>query len=114
DQRTEGWAAGLQLAAISLRGRDDPGRFIEAFTGSHRFVLDYLVEEVLNRQADAVRQFLLDTSILHQLTGPLCDALTGRTDGRQILEDLDRANLFVVPLDDRREWYRYHHLFGDA
>ena len=113
DSRTEGWAAGLQLAALSLRGSDDPGRFVEAFTGSHRFILDYLVEEVLNNQPDDVREFLLDTSVLHELTGPLCDALTGRTDGNQTLEDLERANVFVVPLDDQRQWYRYHHLFAD-
>jgi LuxR family maltose regulon positive regulatory protein len=114
DNRTEGWAAGLQLAALSLRGCDDPGRFVEAFTGSHRFVLDYLVEEVLNNQPDDVREFLLDTSILHELTGPLCDALTGRADGSRMLEVLERGNLFVVPLDDQRHWYRYHHLFADA
>jgi LuxR family maltose regulon positive regulatory protein len=113
DSRTEGWAAGLQLAALSLRGSDDPGRFVEAFTGSHRFILDYLVEGVLNNQPDDVRKFLLDTSVLHELTGPLCDALTGRTDGNQTLEDLERANVFVVPLDDQRQWYRYHHLFAD-
>ena len=88
--------------------------FVDAFTGSHRFVLDYLVEEVLNSQPEDVRGFLLDTSVLLQLTGPLCDALTGRDDGRQRLEILERGNLFVVPLDDRRQWYRYHHLFADA
>ena len=88
--------------------------FVDAFTGSHRFVLDYLVEEVLNSQPDDVRRFLLDTSVLQQLTGPLCDALTGRDDGRQTLEILERGNLFVVPLDDQRQWYCYHHLFADA
>jgi LuxR family maltose regulon positive regulatory protein len=88
--------------------------FVDAFTGSHRFVLDYLVEEVLNSQPDDVRRFLLDTSVLQQMTGPLCDALTGRDDGRQTLEILERGNLFVVPLDDQRQWYRYHHLFADA
>jgi LuxR family maltose regulon positive regulatory protein len=88
--------------------------FVDAFTGSHRFVLDYLVEEVLNSQPDDVRRFLLDTSVLQQMTGTLCDALTGRDDGRQTLEILERANLFVVPLDDQRQWYRYHHLFADA
>ena len=113
-RRTEGWAAGLQLAALSLRDRSDAGDFIEAFAGNHRFVLDYLVEQVLNRQPSVVRSFLLDTAILGQLTGPLCDALTGRTDGRKTLEALERSNLFVVPLDDRRQWYRYHHLFADA
>ena len=120
EHRTEGWAAGLQLAALSARGRTDAGDsggvagFVDAFTGSHRFVLDYLVEEVLNSQPDDVRGFLLDTSVLLQLTGPLCDALTGRGDGRQTLEILERGNMFVVPLDDQRQWYRYHHLFADA
>jgi ATP/maltotriose-dependent transcriptional regulator MalT len=112
--RTEGWAAGLQLAGLSLRGRGDAADFIEAFRGSHRFVLDYLVEEVLNGQPDTVRTFLLDTAILDQLTGPLCDALTGRNDGQDTLEALERGNVFVVPLDDLRQWYRYHHLFADA
>ena len=120
EHRTEGWAAGLQLAALSVRGRTDAGDsggvagFVDAFTGSHRFVLDYLVEEVLNSQPDDVRRFLLDTSVLQQLTGTLCDALTGRDDGRQTLEILERGNLFVVPLDDQQQWYRYHHLFADA
>ena len=86
----------------------------QAFSGSHRFVLDYLVEEVLSRQPDEVSAFLLDTSVLDQLTGGLCDALTGRSDGQLMLETLERENLFVVPLDDERRWYRYHHLFADA
>src|ERR687886_792379 len=120
EARTEGWAAGLQLAALSARARTDAGdpngvaRFVDAFTGNHRFVLDYLVEEVLDRQPDAVRAFLLDTSVLDQLTGGLCDALTGRSDGQATLETLERKNLFVIPLDDERRWYRYHHLFADA
>ena len=120
EHRTEGWAAGLQLAALSARGRTGAGDsegvagFVDAFTGSHRFVLDYLVEEVLNSQPGDVRGFLLDTSVLQQMTGALCDALTGRDDGRQTLEILERGNLFVVPLDDQRQWYRYHHLFADA
>ncbi len=120
DARTEGWAAGLQLAALSARGRSDSGdangvaRFVEAFTGNHRFVLDYLVEEVLDRQPEEVRAFLLDTSVLDQLTGGLCDAVTERTGGQAMLETLERANLFVIPLDDQRRWYRYHHLFADA
>jgi LuxR family transcriptional regulator, maltose regulon positive regulatory protein len=114
ERRTEGWAAGLQLAALSLRDRDEAGDFIAAFTGSHRFVLDYLLEEVLNCQSPPARAFLLDTAVLGRLTGPLCDALTGRDDGRETLEALERANLFIVPLDDAREWYRYHHLFADA
>ena len=117
EARTEGWAAGLQLAAVSARGRTeggDVGAFVDAFTGSHRFVLDYLLDEVLHSQPDDVRSFLLDTSVLHELTGPLCDAVTGRSDGHRLLDSLDRSNLFLVPLDDQREWYRYHHLFGDA
>jgi ATP/maltotriose-dependent transcriptional regulator MalT len=115
--RTEGWAAGLQLAALSARthaGSGDVAGFVEAFSGSHRFVLDYLVEEVLDRQPDATRAFLLDTSVLDQLAGGLCDALTGRSDGRPMLETLERENLFVVALDDERRWYRYHHLFAEA
>jgi LuxR family maltose regulon positive regulatory protein len=121
EARTEGWAAGLQLAALSARthagaanGSGEVAQFVEAFSGSHRFVLDYLVEEVLDRQPDDVRAFLLDTSVLDQLTGGLCDALTGRSDGQPMLEILERENLFVVALDDERRWYRYHHLFADA
>jgi LuxR family maltose regulon positive regulatory protein len=116
ESRTEGWAAGLQLAALSARSHlsGSVGEFVDAFAGSHRFVLDYLVEEVLEGQPEHVRTFLLDTSVLDELTGPLCDALTGRRDGQELLETLDRANLFVVPLDDERRWYRYHHLFADA
>ena len=122
EARTEGWAAGLQLAALSVRGHAaSPGRspdgtaaFVEAFTGSHRFVLDYLLEEVLATQPEKVRAFLLDTSVLEQLTGPLCDAVTGASDGQQVLESLERNNLFLVPLDDERREYRYHHLFVDA
>ena len=114
DARTEGWAAGLQLAALSMRGHDDPSGFIDAFAGSHRFVLDYLVEEVLRRQPDRIRDFLLATAVLNQMTGSLCDALTGGNDGSVMLEQLERSNLFVVPLDEQRTWYRYHHLFADA
>ncbi len=115
DTTTEGWIAGLQLAAISLQGHEDPAEFIRSFSGSHRFVLDYLVEEVLARQPPAIGEFLLRTSILDRLCGPLCDAVTldPSTPGRQTLEHLERANLFVVPLDGERRWYRYHHLFGD-
>lgn len=116
--RTEGWAVGLQLAALTARdllSRGEPvAGFVDDFAGSTRFVLDYLVEEVLSAQPDDVRDFLLTTSVLDRLTGPLCDALTGRDDSRAVLEHLERANLFVVPLDDRREWHRYHHLFADA
>ncbi len=112
--RTEGWIAALQLAALSLQGRDDVDRFIENFTGDDRFVVDYLVEEVLDRQPEAIRSFLLQTSVLDRLTGGLCDAVTLGTDGRATLEQLDRSNLFLVALDDRRHWYRYHHLFADV
>ncbi|HEY5874617.1 MAG TPA: LuxR C-terminal-related transcriptional regulator [Ilumatobacteraceae bacterium] len=112
--RTEGWIAALQLAALSLQGRDDVDRFIENFTGDDRFVVDYLVEEVLDRQPHAIRAFLLQTSVLDRLTGALCDAVTLGGDGRATLEQLDRSNLFLVALDDRRHWYRYHHLFADV
>ncbi len=112
--RTEGWAAALQLAALSLQGRDDPTQFIAGFAGDDRFVVDYLADEVLDRQPPDVRRFLLDTSVLDRLTGPLCDAVTGRDDGKAVLESLERSNLFLVPLDDHRRWYRYHHLFGDV
>ena len=114
ERRTEGWIAALQLAALSLQDRDDPAAFIDGFAGDDRFVVDYLVDEVLDRQADDVRTFLLETSILSRLTGSLCAAVTGRSDARATLESLDRSNLFVVALDHRRQWYRYHHLFGDV
>ncbi|HST46968.1 tetratricopeptide repeat protein [Jatrophihabitans sp.] len=114
DERTEGWAAGLQLAALSLRGRADPASFVAAFAGSHRFVLDYLVEEVLDRLPEQVGAFLLDTSVLRELTAPLCDAVTGRDGSREMLGMLERENVFVVPLDDERRWYRYHQLFADV
>ena len=111
--RTEGWIAGLQLAALSLQGRPDVSSFLPAFTGSHRFVLDYLSEEVLSRQPIPVQTFLLQTSILSRLSGSLCDTVTGLEQSQAMLEALDRANLFVAALDDEREWYRYHHLFAD-
>ncbi|MBV9934214.1 MAG: helix-turn-helix transcriptional regulator, partial [Actinobacteria bacterium] len=114
ESRTEGWIAALQLAALSLQGRDDVATFIANFTGDDRFVVDYLAEEVLERQPDDVRDFLLQTSILGRLTASLCDAVTGSTSSKAMLESLERANLFVVPLDDHRRWYRYHHLFGDV
>lgn len=117
EQRTEGWAAGLQLAGLSLRGRTsqvDIERFVSAFTGSNRFVLDYLTDEVLGQQSPEVREFLLRTSVLDQLTGPLCDAVASRTRSDELLAQLDRDNLFVVPLDQDRTWYRYHHLFADV
>src|SRR5215831_19086289 len=112
-ERTEGWITGLQLAALSLRGSTDPVRLIAGFTGSHRYVLDYLTEEVLERQPESVRSFLLETSILERLSGPLSDAVTGRSDGQSMLESLERANLFLVALDEERHWYRYHRLFAD-
>ncbi len=112
DARTEGWIASLQMAAISMQRREDIPAFIAAFTGTHRHVLDYLTEEVLNRQAADTRTFLLETSILDRMSGPLCDAVTGRQDGQEMIEHLENANLFLVPLDSERLWYRYHHLFS--
>jgi LuxR family maltose regulon positive regulatory protein len=116
ETRTEGWVAGLQLAALSMQGRAsrDAASFIKSFTGSHHFILDYLVEEVLQRQPEHVRNFLLQTAILDRLSSPLCDAVTGQEDGRGMLEALERGNLFVIPLDDQRQWYRYHHLFAEV
>jgi LuxR family maltose regulon positive regulatory protein len=114
EERTEGWIAGLQLAALSLRGRQDAAGFIRAFAGDHRAVLDYLAEEVLDRQPPALRSFLLQTAVLDRLCGPLCDAVTGQEHSSVRLEALQRSNFFVVPLDDRRQWYRYHHLFADV
>jgi LuxR family maltose regulon positive regulatory protein len=113
--RTEGWIAGLQLAAISLQGHKDATSFIKSFTGSHHFVLDYLVEEVLQQQSESVQTFLLRTSILDRLCGPLCDAvlLDPSASGQETLAYLEHANLFIVPLDNERRWYRYHHLFAD-
>ena len=114
ETRTEGWITGLQLAALSMQGRKDIPAFIRAFAGDNRYVLDYLVEEVLQRQPDHVRSFLLQTSILNRLNGPLCDAVTGQNEGNTMLETLLRGNFFVVPLDDSRHWYRYHHLFAEV
>ncbi len=114
EARTEGWIAGLQLAALSMQGRSDATSFIQAFTGSHRFVLDYLVEEVLQRQPEGIHSFLLKTAILDRLSGSLCDAVTGREDGKGMLETLERGNLFIIPLDDQRQWYRYHPLFAEV
>ncbi|MFO7543987.1 MAG: LuxR C-terminal-related transcriptional regulator [Trueperaceae bacterium] len=113
EARTEGWIAGLQLAAISMRGRDDASAFIRAFRGDHRHIVDYLVQEVLLRQPERVRSFLLQTSILGRVHGALCDAVTGQEGNAALLDDLERRNLFLVPLDDRRQWYRYHPLFAD-
>ncbi len=113
EKRTEGWIAGLQLAAISMQGQDNVTAFIDTFTGSHRLVLDYLIEEVLEQQSENDQEFLLKTSVLDKLNGSLCDALTDREDSQQQLERLEQANLFLIPLDSERIWYRYHHLFAD-
>ncbi|MCW5853728.1 MAG: helix-turn-helix transcriptional regulator [Anaerolineae bacterium] len=136
EDRTEGWIAGLQLAALSMQGREDIQGFIRAFAGDHRYIVDYLVEEVLRRQPEPIRRFLLQTAILDRLSGPLCDAVLGTMNDKQgtmsepsqreaasfiihrssfeILEHLERANLFLIPLDNQRQWYRYHHLFADV
>jgi LuxR family transcriptional regulator, maltose regulon positive regulatory protein len=113
EDRTEGWVAGLQLAAISLQDHHDPAGFVEGFSGSHRYVLDYLAEEVLDHQPEPLRGFLLETSVLERLSGGLCDATTGRTDSQQLLEQIERVNLFLVPLDEVRGWWRYHQLFTE-
>ena len=113
ERRTEGWIAGLQLAALSMRGRNDLSGFIDAFTGSSHYVLDYLVEEVFRQQPPDVQDFLLKTSILDRLSGPLCDAVVQRADSRSLLERLEHANLFTIPLDQSCTWYRYHHLFAE-
>jgi len=113
DARTEGWLAGLRLAVLSMQGHADIPSYIKSFSGSHRFIIDYLTEEVLQQQPQSVRDFLLHTCILDRLSGGLCDSLTGRIDGQAMLEELEAANLFIVPLDDERRWYRYHSLFSD-
>jgi LuxR family maltose regulon positive regulatory protein len=113
ESRTEGWIAGLQLVALAMQGREDLDGFIAAFTGSHRYILDYLTEEVLNQQPESVRSFLLQTSILNRLSASLCDAITGQSNGHMLLEQIDRSNLFLISLDDERYWFRYHHLFAD-
>ncbi|WP_336776341.1 LuxR C-terminal-related transcriptional regulator [Paenibacillus sp. MMO-58] len=114
ESRTEGWIAGLQLAALSMQGREDIPVFIRAFSGDNRYIVDYLAEEVLQRQPEPIRRFLLQTSILDRLHGPLCDAVTGQAEGNVRLSDLEKGNFFIVPLDDTRQWYRYHHLFADV
>jgi LuxR family maltose regulon positive regulatory protein len=111
--RTEGWAAGLYLAALTLRGRSDPAAFIHDFTGNDRHVVDYLSAEVLVGQPEKTRNFLLQTSILDRFCASLCDAVTQRSDSRQTLRELEASNFFLVPLDTKREWYTYHHLFGE-
>ncbi len=114
EKRTEGWIVGLRLAALSMQGHQDVTGFIQSFAGSHRFVLDYLVAEVLQRQSETVRDFLMKTAVLDRLNRSLCDAVTEQDNSRNILETLERENLFVIPLDDQRQWYRYHHLFADV
>jgi LuxR family maltose regulon positive regulatory protein len=113
-ERTEGWIAALQLASLSLQGREDVSGFVSQFAGDDRYIVDYLVDEVLRHQPDTVREFLLQSAVLDRLTGPLCDAVTGHGGGTDTLAALERANLFTVALDDRREWYRYHRLFADV
>lgn len=114
ETRTEGWIAGLKLAALSMQGLEDVTGFIQEFAGDHRYIMDYLVEEVLRRQPEPMRGFLLQTSILDRLSGPLCEAVTGQPGGTDRLETLLRGNFFLIPLDDRRQWYRYHHLFAEV
>jgi LuxR family maltose regulon positive regulatory protein len=114
EAHTEGWAAGLQLVALSLQGRQNSGQFLATFTGSQREVADYLIEEVFSNQPEHIQRFLLQTSLLKHLTGSLCDAVTGDNDGESMLEDLERANLFLTPLEDAPHWYRYHALFAEA
>ncbi len=114
EARTEGWIAGLQLAALSMKGQQDVHGFIQAFAGDHRYIVDYLAEEVLRRQPEPVRNLLLQTSILERLNGSLCDAVTAQAGSASKLEQLQRGNLFLIPLDDKRDWYRYHHLFADV
>jgi LuxR family transcriptional regulator, maltose regulon positive regulatory protein len=113
EARTEGWITGVQLAALALQGRDGAADYIHAFSGSHRYLIDYLAEDVLQRLPHDLCTFLHQTAILNRLTPPLCDAVAGRTDSALCLRQLEQANLFVIPLDDRREWYRYHHLFAE-
>ncbi|MEM9009324.1 MAG: helix-turn-helix transcriptional regulator, partial [Cyanobacteria bacterium P01_F01_bin.86] len=118
EKRTEGWIAGLQLAALSLQGRADIPDFVAAFSGDDRYIVDYLLEEVLQQQPESVRRFLLQTAILERLSGSLCDAVCGdsmgQIGGQETLETLERGNLFIIPLDNKRQWYRYHHLFADV
>src|SRR6202042_2365905 len=112
-QRTEGWAAGLYLAALSLRDRRDADELIAGFSGDDRRIVDYLVGEVLDQQPDAVLRFLLSPSVLDRFCAPLCDAVTGAGGAREMLDRVERSNYFLIPLDPRREWYRYHHLFAE-
>lgn len=114
DAHTEGWVAGLQLAALSLQGQHNVQQFLATFNGSHRYIMEYLTGEVLQRQPAHIRDFLLYTSLLDRLNGPLCSAVTGQSDGATTLSYLEQANLFVIPLDEQRHWYRYHHLFAEV
>jgi ATP/maltotriose-dependent transcriptional regulator MalT len=111
--KTEGWIAGLQLIALSLRDREDTAAFIQDFKGDNRYIMDYLIEEVLNQQPPEIKDFLLQTSLLEQLSGPLCDAVLDRTDSQSVLEMLEKNNMFIVSLDAERKWYRYHHLLPE-
>ncbi len=111
--KTEGWIAGLQLIAFLYRGRNDCAAFIQDFKGDNRYIMDYLIEEVLKIQTPETKEFLLHTSVLEQLSGPLCDAVLDRQDSQAVLEMLEKNNLFIVSLDGDRKWYRYHHLFAD-
>lgn len=113
DSRIEGWAAGLQMAALGMQGKEDISSFVQAFTGSSRYIMDYLVEEVFEGQSEDIQDFLYKTSILNRMNGPLCNTVTGQNDSQAILESLEQANLFIIPLDDHRNWYRYHHLFAE-
>ncbi len=113
EAKTEGWIAGLQLAALSIQGYEDTSAFIEAFAGNNRYIMDYLIEEVLKIQTDDTKEFLLNTSILEQISAPLCNSVLNRNDSQLILEELEKQNMFVFPLDTERHWYRYHHLFAD-
>jgi LuxR family maltose regulon positive regulatory protein len=113
ETKTEGWIAGLQLAALSMQGREDISEFIQDFKGDNRYIMDYLIEEVLKIQSDETKEFLLQTSILEQLSAPLCNAVLNRNDSQLILETLEKNNMFLIPLDNERNWYRYHHLFAE-
>jgi LuxR family maltose regulon positive regulatory protein len=113
EAHTEGWIVGLYLVALSMQGRKDTHEFVTAFTGGHHYILEYLTEKVVHRQSESMRQFLLETSVLDLLSGSLCDAIAHRDNRAEILEHLHQNNLFVIPLDDEHQWYRYHHLFAD-
>ena len=113
ETKTEGWIAGLQLAALSMQGREDISKFVRDLKGDNRYIMDYLMEEVLKIQTDEIKEFLLQTSILEQMSAPLCNTVLNRSDSQLILETLERDNMFVIPLDNERNWYRYHHLFAE-